>query len=81
MMLAHDDEATFYFLILTFDLPLIIIAAWHPIKQKNVNDFLAELSKSWEEPPPFFVTSAVKRTGAKQLLQFISEMNKRDLEI
>jgi GTP-binding protein len=42
----------------------------------NVNDFLKELSKSWEEPPPFFVTSAVKRTGAKKLLQFISEMNK-----
>jgi len=42
----------------------------------NVNDFLRELSKTWEEPPPFFVTSAVKRTGAKKLLQFISEMNK-----
>ena len=42
----------------------------------NVNDFLAELSKTWEEPPPFFVTSAVKRTGAKKVLEFISEMNK-----
>jgi GTP-binding protein len=42
----------------------------------NVNDFLAELSETWEEPPPFFVTSAVKRTGAKKVLQFISEMNK-----
>ena len=42
----------------------------------NVNDFLRELSATWEEPPPFFVTSAVKRTGLKKLLQFISEMNK-----
>jgi GTP-binding protein len=42
----------------------------------NVNQFLAELSENWEQPPPFFVTSAVKRTGAKQLLHFISEMNK-----
>lgn len=41
----------------------------------NVNSFMKELSKTWEEPPPFFVTSAVKRTGAKQLLQFISVMN------
>ena len=42
----------------------------------NVNEFLRELSKTWEEPPPFFVTSAVKRTGAKRLLHFISEMNR-----
>jgi GTP-binding protein len=42
----------------------------------NVNDFLAALSETWEEPPPFFVTSAVKRTGAKKVLQFISEMNR-----
>src|SRR6476620_1542694 len=42
----------------------------------NVNDFLKELSNFWEQPPPFFVTSAVKHTGSKKLLQFISEMNK-----
>lgn len=42
----------------------------------NVNSFMKELSKTWEEPPPFFVTSAVKRTGARQLLQFISVLNK-----
>jgi GTP-binding protein len=41
----------------------------------NVNDFLRELSKSWEAPPPYFVTSAIKRTGAKQLLAFIAELN------
>jgi GTP-binding protein len=41
----------------------------------NVNDFLRELLKTWEEPPPHFVTSAVKRTGVKQLLKFISELN------
>ena len=41
----------------------------------NVNSFMKLLSESWEEPPPFFVTSAIKRTGAKQVLQFISVMN------
>lgn len=41
----------------------------------NVNDFLRELSKTWDEPPPFFVTSAVKRTGIKQILNFIGELN------
>ena len=41
----------------------------------NVNSFMKVLSETWQEPPPFFVTSAVKRTGAKQLLQFISVLN------
>jgi len=42
----------------------------------NVNDFLRALLQTWESPPPYFVTSAVKRTGAKQLLGFIAEANK-----
>lgn len=41
----------------------------------NVNLFLTELLKTWEEPPAHFVTSAIKRLGAKQLLSFISELN------
>jgi GTP-binding protein len=43
----------------------------------NVNQFLKELSNSWETLPPHFVTSAIKRTGAKQLLGFIKELNDR----
>jgi GTP-binding protein len=41
----------------------------------NVNRFLMELSETWQELPPHFVTSAVKRTGMKQLLNFIAELN------
>jgi GTP-binding protein len=41
----------------------------------HVNDFLRELSKTWESLPPHFVTSAVKRTGAKQIMAFIQELN------
>ncbi|MFN2458011.1 MAG: ribosome biogenesis GTP-binding protein YihA/YsxC [Chitinophagaceae bacterium] len=41
----------------------------------NVKYFLEALKESWEELPPHFVTSAVKRTGAKQLLEYISEIN------
>ena len=41
----------------------------------NVNDFLKEMLKTWEEAPIHFVTSAVKKTGAKQILKFISEWN------
>ena len=41
----------------------------------NVNDFLREMLKSWEAAPPHFLTSAIKRTGAKQLTAFISGLN------
>lgn len=41
----------------------------------NVNSFLKELATTWEELPPHYVTSAIKRTGAKQLLAFIAETN------
>ena len=42
----------------------------------NMNDFLRALSQTWSQPPQHFLTSAVKRTGAKQLLNYISELNK-----
>jgi len=41
----------------------------------NVNLFLKELSATWEELPPHFVTSAIKRTGAKKILDFIAGLN------
>jgi GTP-binding protein len=41
----------------------------------NVNSFLKELSATWEAPPPFFVTSAIKRTGTKGILNFIADLN------
>ena len=43
----------------------------------NVNQFLARMQETWEEPPVYFVTSAVKRTGTKAMLAFIAEMNKQ----
>lgn len=42
---------------------------------KNVNQFLEALSQSWEQLPPHFVTSAIKRTGARQILHFIAQLN------
>ncbi len=44
------------------------------IVSKNIKDFLMEMKKSWEEIPPYFVTSAVKRTGRKELLQYIGKI-------
>lgn len=42
----------------------------------NVRKFLENLKENWEELPPHFVTSAVKRTGIPQLLNFIYDLNK-----
>ncbi len=40
----------------------------------NVRRFLDVLKETWAELPPHFVTSAVKRTGVKQILAFIDKV-------
>lgn len=40
----------------------------------NVRRFLDHLRESWETLPPHFVTSAVKRTGVRQILEFIQRV-------
>jgi GTP-binding protein len=42
----------------------------------NVKNFLEQLKENWEELPPHFVTSALKRTGIKQLLGYIGGVYK-----
>lgn len=41
----------------------------------NVKRFLDTLKENWEALPPHFVTSAVKRTGIKQILEFINRVH------
>jgi GTP-binding protein len=41
----------------------------------NVKRFLDTLKENWEALPPHFVTSAVKRTGIKQILEFIDRVH------
>jgi GTP-binding protein len=43
---------------------------------RNVKAFVAALQETWEEPPPFFVTSALTREGQDLILKYIAEMNK-----
>lgn len=38
----------------------------------NVRQFLDKLKDAWEDLPPHFVTSAEKRTGIKNVLEFIN---------
>lgn len=44
--------------------------------KRNVGAFLLALSENWEEPPPYFVTSAISKDGRKALLDYIGTLNK-----
>lgn len=44
--------------------------------QKNVDEYRKILLESWEELPHFHITSAEKKTGGDDILNFIEETNK-----
>lgn len=43
--------------------------------RKNVNSFLDELRKEWEELPPHFVTSSAQGRGRDEVLDYIDQIN------
>ena len=43
--------------------------------KKNVEDYRTELLKSWEELPEIYITSAEKKEGGDQILQYITATN------
>jgi GTP-binding protein len=45
--------------------------------ERNVYGFLDELKKTWSALPPFFVTSAVKKIGREEILDYIDDLNRR----
>ena len=42
--------------------------------KKNVKKFLDTLSESWEELPPYFVTSSERKTGREELLDYLDNI-------
>lgn len=44
--------------------------------RRNVADFVTRLKESWEEVPPFFVTSAETGEGRELILDYIDNLNK-----
>jgi GTP-binding protein len=44
--------------------------------QRNVNAFIRSMLETWEEPPPFFVTSSLTSEGREGILDYIDEMNR-----
>lgn len=44
--------------------------------QHNISAFMGKLSETWENLPPYFITSAEKRMGRTELLEFIAKWAK-----
>lgn len=42
----------------------------------NVEQFMNVLNEEWEELPPYFVSSAVNKTGREEILDYIEQINK-----
>jgi len=43
--------------------------------KENIAHYTSELLKTWEEVPKYFISSAVDKSGQKEILDFISETN------
>ena len=43
--------------------------------ERNVEAFKAKLLEEWEELPPIFITSAEKKTGRDEVLDYIEQQN------
>ena len=42
----------------------------------NIDAYQKKMLETWEEMPPFFITSAEKGTGREEVLDYIEEINK-----
>jgi GTP-binding protein len=47
---------------------------------KNVNSFMQALQRSWDEPPVFFVSSALTKQGRDEILNHINELNQTKIK-
>jgi GTP-binding protein len=45
-------------------------------RDKNLNVYLEELSKSWDQIPEYFISSANTSFGRDELLKYVTELNK-----
>ncbi len=43
---------------------------------RNVDNFLKRLTETWDEPPPYFVTSATHGSGREMVLDYIGSLNR-----
>ncbi len=48
---------------------------------KNIGSYKVEMQKTWEELPQIFITSAEKKTGTKEISDFIVSLNPQFKEV
>jgi GTP-binding protein len=48
---------------------------------KNIGTYKTEMLKAWGELPQIFITSAEKKTGTKEICDFIEQLNPQFMEI
>ena len=46
------------------------------VTPRNINAFMARLATTWTQLPAYFISSALNKTGRKEILEFISGINK-----
>ncbi|MBQ5451827.1 MAG: YihA family ribosome biogenesis GTP-binding protein [Bacteroidales bacterium] len=44
--------------------------------KRNIENYFKEMKKTWAELPKYFVTSALKKSGSQEILDYIEEVNK-----
>jgi len=44
---------------------------------RNVNAFMTALSRTWTEPPVYFISSALNGNGKKEILDYIESLNSK----
>jgi GTP-binding protein len=44
--------------------------------ERNVKQFLTAMLEYWEQPPPYFVTSALNKLGKEAILEYLDMLNK-----
>jgi GTP-binding protein len=50
------------------------------VVKRNVQLFFEKMKENWEFLPPYFVTSAIKKTGKDEVLDFINDCNKEFID-
>jgi GTP-binding protein len=80
----HEPQSidlTFIFQLGKWEVPFVLVFTKadknKPMATKrNVAAFIDALSENWEQPPPYFVTSAMTKEGRDGILDYIGGLNK-----
>jgi GTP-binding protein len=46
-------------------------------RNKNIEEYKQKLLETWEELPPYFITSSLNSVGKSEILNYIAEVNKQ----